>query len=348
MFKTALNPNRNLCWKRRASSLALRFEDQKWAPIKSSRVLSMPVTRPKTNLKPKIGGFEDHFPLGVIFGFHVRFRESTVYTVNHNQRPASSSDVYLTFSMAFLREGAMYIWSIANWQSSQFWTVAAQTNAQRSVEATDWSSISNLKATDQADPLHNCHSPLLRSGRVRLWFQFWSQSFQSRCQEANQHSVMFFVRKIVKNQKKLFWTYWKTPMIRIQKILESLCQGILRDHSLRLISISASSESALEASLGSLGASKCNIFATWFWWICSMDVMIFMVFCFRFNRFSLDQKSLTSGVGSTCFVSELFSCGCATREYSWNAHGLGQVECTQTSPSNKKMHLFARQVELND
>lgn len=303
MFKTALNPNRNLCWKRRASSLALRFEDQKWAPIKSSRVLSMPFTLPKTNLKPKIGGFEDHFPFkGVIFWFHVRFRGSTVYTVNHNQRPASSSDVYLTFSMAFLREGAMYIWSIANWQTSQFWTVA--------VEATEWSSISNLKATDQADPLHNCHSPLLRSGRVRLWFQFWSQSFQSKCQEANQHSVTFFVRKIVKNQKKLFRTYWKTPMIRIQKILESLCQGILRDHSLRLISISASSESALEASLGSLGASKCNIFATWFWWVCSMDVMIFMVGELRFNRFSLQQKSLTSGVGSTSF-EELFSCGCA-------------------------------------
>ncbi len=62
------------------------------------------------------------------------------------------------------------------------------------------------------DPLHSCHSPLLRSGRVRLWFQFWSQSFQSRCQEANQHFVVR-VPKLVKNLKKFYRTCWKTSTL---------------------------------------------------------------------------------------------------------------------------------------
>ena len=94
--KTVLNPNGNLCWKMRASSLALRFEDQEWAPIlKSSRVLSMPVTLPKTNLEPKIGGFKDDFPFkGVIFRFHVRFPGSTVY----HKRLAPSSDISCVFN----------------------------------------------------------------------------------------------------------------------------------------------------------------------------------------------------------------------------------------------------------
>ena len=196
MFKTALNPNRNLCWKRRASSLAQRFEDQNWAPIKSSRVLSMPVTLPKTNLKPKIGGFWRPFSFqGVIFGFHVRFRESTVYTVNHCPEAR-----FQFWCVSYIFNGfpswRSYVHMIhCKLADFSILNGGCANKCTRSVEATDWSSISNLKATDQADPLHNCHSPLLRSGRVRLWFQFWSQSFQSRCQEANQHSVMFFVRK---------------------------------------------------------------------------------------------------------------------------------------------------------
>lgn len=338
MFKTTLNPNRNLCWKRRASSLALRFEDQKWAPIKSSRVLSMPVTLPKTNLKPRIGGFEDHFPFkGVIFGFHVRFRGSTVYTVNHNQRPASGSDVYLTFSMAFLREGAMYIWSIANWQTSQFWTVAAQTNAQRSFEATEWSSIS-LKATDQADPLHNCHSPLLRSGRVRLWFQFWGQSFQSRCQEANQHSVYVFCAKKHQKSEEIIWNILKNTHDSDSKNLgESLPRHFERslteaDFNLCQLRI------CFGSFLGEFGSLQVQH-------LCNMVLVNLLHECYdlhgwelRFNRFSLQQKSLRlrSWINLFCFGALLLS------EYSWNPHGLGQVECTQTSPSNKKMHLFAR------
>lgn len=224
----------------------------------------------------------------------------------------ASSDVYLTFSMAFLHEGAMYIWSIANWQTSQFWTVAAQTNAQRSVEATDWSSISNLKATDQADPLHNCHSPLLRSGRVRLWFQFWSQSFQSRCQEANQHSVSFLCEKSSKIRRNYLEHIEKHPWFGFKKSWR--------------VSAKEFWEITHWGWFQSLPAQNLLWKLPWGVWeppsatslqhLCNMVLVNLLHGCYDLHGFwfpfptdfHFNKNHCASGVGSTSFVSELFSC----------------------------------------
>ena len=137
-------------------------------------------------------------------------------------------------------------------------------------------------------------------------------------------------------------------MIRIQKILESLCQGILRDHSLRLISISASSESALEASLGSLGASKCNIFATF----CNVVLVNLLHGCHDLHGWELLFQQIFTSTKITApqeldqLLLRSSSPVVVRREYSQNAHGLGQVECTLKDPSNKKMRFLQDRLSL--